>query len=606
MKSLTWLLECMLEDTSIRCGTDTHLDIRTIKRRIDHEGVSFLTITLPTFAQDLERGLEQKFVDSTLFLPFKKRGCLPVFLRGFTSLVFDPGDGTLLPNPNEDAIFCIRQICLMFKKVNLPCSEKRVKDTLNGFKQLESELTGAMSLVPDMVWDDFGLLSDVLWSETFGSLSSKIENLSIIPRHGPGATAEKISGNSKYRHLTWHNRLQTYFPFDYFGHSTQDSEYGSIPESVKFRDPDAELPVRVITVPKTLKSPRVIAIEPVCMQYIQQGLLSEIVSDLENGPYTSGQINFSDQSINGELALQSSRDGLLATIDLSEASDRVHKDLVYHMFRSTPVLRDAIFACRSMRANLPDGTIVPLNKFASMGSALCFPVESMAFYTLCLLGRFYSANVRPTPQNIKHNIKRLCSGVYVYGDDLIVPADEVPVIIDVLESVKLKVNARKSFWNGSFRESCGVDAYNGIDVTPVYVRSMPPRDKQDASGIVSFVSLANQLYKAGWWRSAQTVRDYVESLLRIQLPHVLDTASCMGWYSFTKSYSVHRYSQDYQAPEVKSMVVRVSDQQDPLEGYAALMKFFLKRGTKPIFGKHLERSVRPGSVNIKYRWARPC
>jgi hypothetical protein len=147
-------------------------------------------------------------------------------------------------------------------------------------------------------------------------------------------------------------------------------------EDVTFDTPELEQPVKVVLVPKTLKGPRVIAEEPCCMQYVQQGIRDVLYDLLENkNRFTSGHINFRDQTVNQSLALASSSDGRLATIDLSDASDRVPYDLALLMFQSNPEVMEAIDSCRSLRAVLPSGQVIgPLRKFASMGSALCFPV----------------------------------------------------------------------------------------------------------------------------------------------------------------------------------------------------------------------------------------
>jgi hypothetical protein len=88
-----------------------------------------------------------------------------------------------------------------------------------------------------------------------------------------------------------------------------------------------------------------------------------------------------------------------------------------------------------------------------MGSALCFPIESVAFFIAIVSIRLASAGVRITPSTVRKYSER----VYVYGDDLIVPADEAPAISSALPLFGFKVNAHKSFWSGNFRESCGMD-----------------------------------------------------------------------------------------------------------------------------------------------------
>jgi hypothetical protein len=601
VKSLTWLVDSMLSDASIRCSTDTHRDIVTVSRRTEHEGVSFLTITLPNFNVDFEKALREGRVDSSLFLGFKRRQALPAFLQGLLSQVFCPISGRLLEDPSVEAILCVRQICLAHKKVYLDCTKQRVAKAYAQYQIVETELTDLPDTLPIRDKILFETISGCLWNKVLGTLDRKIRNHELVPRHGPGATAERVYGNAKYKLTRWHTRLQPFFPFDMYGISNPDMiGWFDDWKQVEFVEPGAEEPVRVITVPKTLKAPRIIAIEPVCMQYIQQSLMEALVKSIESTGDSAGHVNFRDQTVNRELARSSSVSGDFATLDLSEASDRVHKDVVASMLKSHPLVKDAIFACRSQRAQLPDGCIVHLEKFASMGSALCFPIEAMVFFTICILARLKVHSLPPTPRNIT----KMSKGVYIYGDDIIVPADEVPVVSASLELFGLKVSLSKSFWTGKFRESCGMDAYDGVNVTPVYVRHTTPTRKVNTTEIVSFVSLANQLYTNGWWGTARRVREKVEAILG-PLPTVQETSPCLGWITANKGYSITKWDSDLQTFKVKGHVVRTSLQTDPLDGQAALMKFFLKRGRTPASEGHLERSSRPGSVYIKSRWVLP-
>lgn len=667
----------------MRCGTDTQRDIVTISRRVKHEGLSFLTMTLPNFCKDFERSLEQEYVDSKCFLGFKRHRALPRFLGGLLSLVFDTGGGRLLSEPSEEAILCIRQVCLMYKKVNLQCSLTRTKEAFNGFIQCDHELDqafrasvasgtseegvpGAVVSAADSESDDVGhgvqnvfrslivdpgvgvprsveldrqrgtkdsaeqlrrglsskegfhdmfdTVSRVLWTDVFGPLSSAIEGLDLRPKHGPGATAERIRGNSKYALKLWHERLEPYFPFTAFGipslNAIEDEKaFGT----VKFVEPGSEQPVRVISVPKTLRAPRIIAIEPVCMQYTQQALATKIMEMIQSHPLTAGRINFSDQSINRELARTSSLNREYGTIDLSDASDRVHVDLVLRLLQAIPTLSRAVMACRSSRADLGDGRIVHLNKFASMGSALCFPIESMVFFTICIVGRLKALSLQPTVRNVSYVARR----VFVYGDDLIVPSDEVPTVARALSAFALKVNASKTFKTGKFRESCGMDAYNGVPVTPVYARTMPPSNRQSSAELVSYVSFANQLYKAGWWMLARRVREVVETILG-PLPTVQETAPCLGWHTMSNSYDIHGWNDETHAWKVKAWVVVPKERDDLIDGYPALMKCFLLAGESQSEEKllshldikarndnHLLVTVQRGAVNIKRRWVQP-
>jgi len=600
MKSLMRLLSCVLEDSSIRCCTSTARDFETITRRVEHEGLSFLTITLPTFAQDFERSLEEGRIDHTRFSSFKKNGALPNLLRGLLGLVFDSRTGVILDDVDIDAIFCIRQVCLMFKKLLLPCSSERERRAYARFIECESEVVNGRPEGYSAAAERFSVVADLIWGSVFGDLSAKLGSSSAVlrPRHGPGATAERISGNLKYDIRTWHSRLETRFPSADF--AIPNYSYSDQLDSINFLEPEAEPPVRVITVPKTLKTPRIIAIEPVCMQYTQQAVLEILVDILESHSLTVGSVNFTDQTKNQILALKSSRDGRFATIDLKDASDRVSLDIVKLMLRKCPDLLDTILACRSTTAEVPGQGVVHLAKFASMGSALCFPMEAMVFYTIVV-----SAVLRERQLQISYkNLLRVKKEVLVYGDDIIVPSDCVLSVIRELEDLNLRVNQHKSFWTGKFRESCGEDAYDGNRVTPVYVRRMLPEKRSQTSEMISTVSLANQMYKAGFWRTCRYLRAYCESIAKI--PYVLETSPVIGWHSFLGNYDVGRTCQWTHAPRVYGMLVSETKRRSVSTGPASLMKYFLKRGVEPFQDvKHLEYGGRPVSVDIKMRWAQP-
>jgi hypothetical protein len=96
------LCSCFFKDAAAQCATaevDTNRDLMRIKKRVKSEGLSFLTITLPNFGQGFESSLENRKVTHTEFQGWKFSKCLPVFLRGFTSLVFDVATGDLLESP---------------------------------------------------------------------------------------------------------------------------------------------------------------------------------------------------------------------------------------------------------------------------------------------------------------------------------------------------------------------------------------------------------------------------------------------------------------------------------------------------------------------------
>lgn len=609
MKSLMMLWRKLAEESASRCCTCATMDVKTVHRRFEHEGLSFLTITLPAYGKAIEKWLDQGQVDRISSTSFRWRGGLPVFLRGFLGLVFDRSSGVLLDDPNIDAILALRQLTLMFGKIALPCSDARERRAIAGFIKCEQDvrINDAQRRPADLA--DFQRISSLLFANLFTKVDSDIYYGRVIPKHGPGSTADGLKGNSKLRLKTWTARMEKVFPSGEFLLPSW-SFYDQLDE-VDILDPGSETPAKVVTVPKTLKTPRVIAMEPTAMQYAQQGIYESILNHLRWDDYPLKKrpsksslrriIGINDQPVNNRMARDGSLYGDLATLDLSEASDRVSNQLVREMMRNHPHLHEGVDACRSRKADVPssDGvTTIRLAKFASMGSALCFPIEAMVFTTLIFIGIERELG---TPLD-QRAVKQFSDKVRVYGDDIIIPVDYVRSVVQVLQAFGLVVNLDKSFWTGRFRESCGKEYYAGEDVSIVRVRKPFPTQRKHADRIISIVSLRNQLYKAGYWSTCQWLDSYIKGVIR-HFPVVLETSPVLGRHSFL-GYNAERTGVDLHNPLVKGYVESSRIPSDPLEGPGALLKFHLKRGDEPTFDdRHLERAGRPHAVNIKLRWA---
>jgi hypothetical protein len=370
---------------------------------------------------------------------------------------------------------------------------------------------------------------------------------------------------------------------------------------VDILEPGSEMPVRVISVPKTLKTPRIIAVEPTAMQYSQQAIAEVLVGYLEgvDNPLRS-LVGFRDQGVNRLMAQKGSLTGTLATLDLSEASDRVSNQLVRALVADFPNVGEGLDATRSRKADVPGFGVIRLAKYASMGSALCFPVEAMVFCTIVFMGIEQALSRRVT----RNDVVSFLGQVRVYGDDIIVPADYAASVIRSLEDFGLRVNADKSFWTGRFRESCGKEYFAGDDVSIVRCRSIPPTSRKDAPELISWVSMRNQFYSSGYWRVARAIDEFLGQIM--PLPLVAESSSVLGRKSFL-GYETQKYSKFTHAPLVKGLVVNAEIPRDEsLMDFGALMKYFLKRGVDPFQDReHLERSGRPRSVGTKPRWASP-
>lgn len=502
MKRPTTLLHRVLLDEGLQVGLTIERDFQEIESRFKHEGMSFLTITLPTLSDTLEKGLETGRIATSDFPGFKpiSRGrSLPALLSGFFMRVFE-GDGRLLDEPCIASIRAIRQVARLFKKVELPCSSARRKAAFERYKSNDEGLC----------WTGFRSAFDAsIYASVAGYLWSDLEDLSgelyCFPGiFGSGATAERLLFNERHTVTKWPNRSEPWFPSDF--HATHDFSSGL--DDIEFLGESDECPVRVVQVPKTLKTPRTISVEPSYMMLMQQSIAKPLMDYIEGRFFPFSSIRFSDQSENRRLARVGSVDRSLGTIDLSDASDLVSNYLVEKTLKGVcPTFFGLVQACRSTRAQMPDGTMLQLKKFASQGSALCFPVEAMVFFTIVIYSMVKQSGRVPS----RSLLISLAKNVAVYGDDIIVPSEMVPGVEEDLESFGLKVNRNKSYHKGFFRESCGGDFYKGVDVTPTYVRQWDfSGTLREASQLVAYVSLSNQLYVKGMWHACQSVRSAVE------------------------------------------------------------------------------------------------
>jgi len=581
------------EESAIWCCTSATRDIKYVTRRVEHEGFSFLTITLPTFGKDFQKSLDQGKVDRDLFKGFPWQAGLPRLLGGFLDLVFDRTSGVLLNNPSIDAILAIRQLTLMFNKILLPSTPARKKLAMDGYVQCEQDVRIADAMTSPQQWDDFHRVGDLLFRDVFANLDNLVFDRSLIPRHGPGATADRLRGNAKFRQSSWPARLERYFPAGEY--LIPSSRFFDRLDGLDILEPGAEIPVRIISVPKTLKTPRIIGIEPTAMQYSQQALLRDLLSELSKSTTLGRMIGFTDQDVNQRLARKGSLYGKLATLDLSEASDRVSNQHVRALLRDHPILHGAVDACRSRKADVDGHGIIRLAKYASMGSALCFPFEAMVFLTMIFLGIEEQLSTRLDADTIK----KYQHMVRVYGDDIIVPVNFVQSVIGKLESFGIQVNRGKSYWNGKFRESCGKEYYDGEDVSIVRVRREFPTSPKCVSECLSIVPLRNQLYLAGYWDTVKWLDDYIRRVLK-HFPNVTPTSPMLGRLC-SLGYSSSELSHDLHSPVVRGYRVSVRYHEDNLHGSDALLKCLLRMESRssPQSLDYIPRDNRSIGVSVR-------
>lgn len=564
MKSLTELWYHASVELGALCHVSTNRDSKTVAARFKHEGLSFLTITLPDFGKSFEKSLAIGHVGHDAFPGFSRQRGLPRFLGGFLDRVFDRVSGCLLDDPCGDSIYAVRQLTLLFGKISVRCSDAREQGALRKFIECEQDVRQSDRNMSESLLSEFSNMSLRLFGDVLASADLAVYEGTLTPKHGPGKTADKLLGNKKYTQLEWSRRLEDIFP--YGENAIPNWRFNYLLDAVNILEPRHERPVKVVLVPKTLKTPRIIAIEPTCMQYMQQAIGEKLMRDLEFGTLPFRIIGFRYQEPNQLMAMEGSLTGELATLDLSEASDRVSNQHVRAMLKHFPHLSEAVDATRSRKADVPGYGVIRLAKFASMGSALCFPVEAMVFATIIFLALEHEAKHRFT----KRDIKSFEGRVRVYGDDLIVPADSMPTVVEYLEAFGLKVNLAKSFGTGKFRESCGKEYYDGRDVSIVRVRSVLPSTQSDVDETIATVSLRNRFYEAGLWRTAHWMDTWIDPLLGGKYPYVTSDSSVLGRVSYC-GHDTHRQSPRLHRPEVKGYVIRAKAPPSKATGEAALL-----------------------------------
>jgi hypothetical protein len=253
--------------------------------------------------------------------------------------------------------------------------------------------------------------------------------------------------------------------------------------------------------------------------------------------------------------------------------------------------------CRSIQIDSDVMSFNLLNKFAGMGNALTFPVQSSCFAIVCIAAILDKWALKPTMARIR----RAARQIRVFGDDIIINTEYAHHCVDWLEAVGLKINRRKSFLTGNFRESCGVDAYKGVDVTPLYLRHRPDDLSTEPNVIGGLVSTSNQAWMRGLYEFSTALKNEVEERLGIALPLVSSESGSLGWHSRLDAMNPTRWNRDIQAFETRTLVLKPLKRRDQLDGYAALLKFF----HVPLLGRgrnHLKESPIRYKLRMALTW----
>jgi hypothetical protein len=215
---------------------------------------------------------------------------------------------------------------------------------------------------------------------------------------------------------------------------------------------------KLTTVAKNNSIDRTICTEP-SLNMMFQLCLGDAFNDVLRKVY--GYDQAIQPNRNREMSWAGSLGNGQCTIDLRSASDTISLSLC------RAVLPEDWFAaisdCRSPTTEV-DGKTIDLNMVSSMGNGFTFPLQTYLFSLL----------IRCVCRIKQRHFERFSASdsFGVFGDDLVVPRDIYDDVIAGLESLGFQPNNDKSFGDGSFRESCGSDWFEGTNVRGVYGRKL--------------------------------------------------------------------------------------------------------------------------------------
>lgn len=305
--------------------------------------------------------------------------------------------------------------------------------------------------------------------------------------------------------------------------------------------------VTIRAVPKSYKAYRIIAME----NTFRQSFAKSIFHVMDN--HSPAGIDLHDQGKNQECARDGSIFGCYATLDLSNASDDATRTHVVELYPARFVaLMDRI----APTFYELDGKTRLLHSYATMGNAMTFINECNIFLGVALAAtRFVSLflNEDLLPPR-------------TFGDDIIVDTRAAITTMEFLETLGFTVNREKSFYQGSYRESCGAEYFKGEDVSiyffpragiqGTYVKGRPSLSdfttydgftEEYEDSTTRLVSLHNRLYNF-CKPAALLVREIVLEC------HPKMTFSCVG---DTTSSDLWSYEDTYltgKAPHSKDLV----------------------------------------------------
>lgn len=468
-------------------------DLQVLSSRTKSEGSSFLYVTLPSLGRAVDGGLSSGTFDCPRAFSRQKGTCLPKLMGPVFRQVFD-SEGRLLENASDISIFFLRQVLLINSKLIKQPSKLEEERAVDGFESRQTSLRKFRIPLDHPVLN----LAQALLGQTLRRLSLR----SITPGHGPGVVHERKDRDEKWDFRYWPSQANRVYPFYEYGVQSLEHLRTRSDRTLFLR----EFNTKICLVPKDFRGPRLISAEMSAMQYLQQGQMREMMAFMESHPLLRLSVSLRDQTKN-QLAAMEAVENCHFTLDLSDASDLLSAPLVWFLLAKVPDVRRCLFATRSRYATF-GGRRIRIAAFAPMGSATCFPVETLVFWAITMA----SAHLHLYGSRFiaRRDLSEVASNVKVFGDDIIAPDYCRETLVSTLLTIGCRPNMHKTCWRTPFRESCGTEWFRGSSVSITRNRSYTYANNSQVSHHPLLVDLQRRLCVGGLRRSAELVANWTQ------------------------------------------------------------------------------------------------
>lgn len=492
----------MIDDGIANGVPFSNKDLQTIVERLLSEGSSFVKVTLPLLGKALDRGLVNGRFEPIINFRSKRNTCIPVLCHQVFLMIFEP-DGMLRSSPNVVSIRLLRQFLLFDSKLSQEPTSEQEKSTKDAFVQRMDRLRKKRIQTDHPVLREARLLLGRVLDDSLLDV--------ITPGHGPGVTAEKKDRFERWAFRTWPSTAERYYPYLTYGTQSLEAWMRCGYDVTWVKEPTT----RCCLVPKDFKGPRLISAESAATQYLQQGQMRKLMSYCDHHRVIGRSIRFRDQTHN-QRAAQASVARKTVTLDLSNASDTVSAPLVWFLFAEVPRLRNRLMATRSTHMMI-DNQRVKLTAFAPMGSAVCFPVESLVFWAIAMASLKLVRSHEYTRDGVTRLVcpfrdSVLAEEIAVFGDDIVIPEEAFPTLHGTLLEVGCEPNMSKTCWKTPFRESCGSEWFNGIDVTITRNKEYHYAADNKFEDHLALLNLQRKLFLQGMFSAAALLKDWAEEI----------------------------------------------------------------------------------------------